>query len=555
MFFKVTGVLVGVLLLASFAYAGPLDVVEEEDAYVGDLVNKTVVITDNADAIDIDSDADRDKIRREMATRTIEYANEFVENFDVDDLASRLAEIFPEEYVNDFPDHIMKFIGSLDSIELDDYFASVDNVEKDDLDRIKMAYVVKSLAEHAPPPGGNEGHGEVIEIDVPGITREEEIEVVVIGDQDFLDKMAEYEDGFTEAYKYQVPKSHATDKEREESDGEGAIEECTDNFEEQIANMVKLAQMKDGLDNSRTSNWWRNLQGAGVEQCEGEDDGNKTFNGNDQFGSDAYQDDDGIWWRVKGDWWVHRHEDGTIRSFAQEEVDGFDPYRPPALVSGAQLLSTELKIFESDDALSCDMGKFRELVCNAEQKVLYIDYEHFPKGMKPGKISEGLWGYSEDGKPIEVSWYDPSIATPEQLAEGLRMDTHILPDGTEAPAPEEVIVDSDHPRGNTADGSGNWDLMVVRGIYWKDIRIPIYEYDMSYAVSYPDTEDPDEENAPKVKTEDVVLRMEKEVDAYDTPPDLITYIVPPLLEAPLPPTTYTRNEYPLGVSYSGSGGN
>lgn len=542
---------------ALVAATDPLAVVSAPDGHggtpiVGYLKNKSAVITDAAAKdLDVGSVEDRDQIRRQVARTTVEYANEFVKNFDAKELAERLKKIYREEDVGVLPDHVMKFIGSLDMVEIDDFFegANVDK-EKTDLDRIKMAYVIKSLSEYATPPGGPEGHGEAVDETVPTIDPNESIhgQIAAYGDVEFKNKMEEYENGFRRSYKFQVPQPHATDKEREESGGEGAVMETTDNFGGMIPQMQEIGRMVDGLQNSRTTNWWRNLQAAGVEQASGPDDSSK----NGVLGSDAYQGADGSWWRVKSDWWFHSHEDGTIRSFAQENTS---LYRPPALEAGAQLLSTEKKMIESDELLTTDLGKFRALVTNAEQKVLYIDYEHFPKGMTPGKISEGIWGYGEDGKPISVAWFDPSLCTPEQMEGGIRFDWHELPDGTAAPQPEEVVVDSDHPYGNTADGTGEWDLMVIRAVYWKDIQIPIYQYDLSYKESgYPEEVAKDEEQLAKVKSEDVVLQMEKEVDAYDYPPDLVEYLIPPLLEPPLPPTTFTRNEYPMGVSYGGMGG-
>jgi hypothetical protein len=531
-----------------------LDAVNADpQSYVGEIKNRAGTITgDEAEGLDVDQLEDRDKIRREASSDIIEYANEFTRNCDVQELKQQLCEVFPEEYVNQIPDHVMTYIHSLDMIELDDYFAKTDNnPEATKLDKIKMAFVMMSLAAHAVPPGGELGHDQVVDEDVPTVDdgwREDlSADAQQYGDPDFLDKMSTYEDGFLEMYEYKVPAPRATDQE----EGEGAIKECTDNFDRMVPRLQEIAQMANGLDNSLTTNWWRNLQGAGVEQC-AEGESSLNMQGANQFGSEAIEGEDGTFWRVKEDWWFHKHEDGTIRSFAQEATDTYDPYQPPPLNSGAQLLATEIGVLESDDPFSCDLGKYRALISNAEQKILYIDYEHFPKGMQPGKISEGIWGYSEDGNPIAVGWFDASLCTPEQTEEGIRFDYHFQPDGTQMEQPEEVAVSSDYPE--ELDPEGHWDMMIIRAAYWADINIPIYEYNRSYQASYPEEEGTDPEEAPHVKVEDVVLRMEKEVDAMDVPPDLVPYTIPPLLEPPLPPTTFTRNEYPLGVSYSGRGG-
>jgi len=505
-----------ILVIAAAAFAGLTPVVAPaadspltatQGSYVGDLRNKTLVLVNHGE-YDITKDADRARLQREVGKRTIDYMNEYTKNFDLDALKKHLERIFPAQHVDQLPSHVVDFIHGLDNVEIDDYYAGKDNdATKSLYERKQMAFVMQNLFEHNPPPGGpGVGPATVSEDPVPTVDHHDSM---VWGDPKFRASMKTYEAEFLESFKYQVP----APKQKDTDEGEGAYRERTDDGDSIIDMMVDIGAMPNGLVNSLTAPGWREMQADGVEP-----DPNNPGH-----------------WRVKPDWWHHRHSDGTVWSIPQETVGDADPYRPAPLVSGAQLMSTELDIFASAEPTTCKLGRFRQLVCNAEQKVLVVDYEHYPKGMAPQKIAEGAWAPTRDGNAIVH-------------IENGGWDLHHALDGTPVPPPTETIVPSNHPYGNTADGTGDWDLMVIRAVYWEDIQIPIYEHNLSYQMSYQD-EPQDEASAPKVKSEDVVLRMEKECDAYDTPPPLPDYIIPPLLEPPLPPTTLTREEYPLGVQY------
>jgi len=161
------------------------------------------------------------------------------------------------------------------------------------------------------------------------------------------------------------------------------------------------------------------------------------------------------------------------------------------LQSGAELVSTELDSFSED----IKMSKFRALVSHGEQKVLYVDYEHAPDGFE-------LNAHEIDRNPFRENGVDPKV----------------------------VVVDSNHP-------SGGYETMIIRNVCFRDISIPIMMID--------------EANDTKVKVEDEILKWEKEVDTWDKPPIPVDYIIPPLLEGPLPPTTFTRDQYPLAPSWGG----
>lgn len=245
-----------------------------------------------------------------------------------------------------------------------------------------------------------------------------------------------------------------------EVDQSAIIEEDPNDYVENMKYLKEIAA-KGGLPNSVTSQKWIDGQADCVDD-----------NGNAKPGV-----------------WIHTHADGTIRDFPQ------DSYKVPPLRSGLELACTEL------DALTpkTPLNQYRDLVSHAEQKVLYVDYEHYPEGMEP---------------------------TPNDI------------DVNKVGAPgEQVVTDSDHPYGNTKDGTGNWDKKIIRAVYWRDIAVPILCID--------------ERDGEKCTVADLMLYWEKMVDAYDTPPDRLVYMIPPLLEPPLPPTTFTRNQFPLKPTYGG----
>ena len=242
-------------------------------------------------------------------------------------------------------------------------------------------------------------------------------------------------------------------------------EDKNDYLDQTSLSLVKAIAAAGGLPNQITSQNWLDMEADGVEQLP---DGS---------------------WRVKKDWWAHTHADGTIRDFQQDNYDA----KP--LHSGSEVLATEL---ESIKPSGMKMSQFRAALSNAEQKILYIDYEHAPKGVNLAeyKIKHPVKGFN----------------------------------------PIQVVVPSDHPYGNTKSGTGQWDTMIVRNACWKDIAIPIHVKNDKLGID--------------VKLEDLVLKWEKEVDLYDVRQDF-NYLIPPLLEPPLPPTTLTRNQYPMAPSWGG----
>jgi hypothetical protein len=381
----------------------------------------------------------RDKIRGIVSKKTDRYLHNFVAGFDPEEVKKQLAK--HQEAQSVVPGDVMAFIGSFDKIEIDDQF------DEKGTEKAKMLFIFKSLLEFNNPE------------DFPDSAKSAAIEQKDI-EQSSAEVALEHERDNQEALKARDYEKNNYRKYHFEIDQSKVIKEDPSDYVENMKLLKEIAA-KGGLPNSVTSQSWLDMQADCVDD-----------NGNPKPGV-----------------WVHTHADGTIRDFPQ------DSYAVPPIESGRELACTELDALKEDTPLR----QYRDLVSSAEQKVLYVDYEHYPEGMEP---------------------------TPADI------------DVNKVGAPgEQVVTDSDHPYGNTKDGTGPWDKKIIRALYWRDISIPIVMID--------------DRDGARALVSDVLLLWEKMVDAYDTPPDRIPYIIPPLLEPPLPPTTLTRNQFPLVPTYGG----
>lgn len=402
---------------------------------------KTTMFVDRGNDFPLDlanesaSAATRDRIRKAVSERTAQSLVHFVAGFDPDEVKAGLAR--HRERGSSIPADVTAFIGSVDTIELDDAF------EKDNkkADAAKKLFVFKTLLSFDAPEAEEASSGSArIGRETDGMTADADA-------AKRLQAIKLHEKTKRRKYRFEIEKSKV-------------IREDPNDYVENMKYLKEIAA-KGGLPNSVTSREWINSQADLV-------------------------DDKGD---AKPGVWIHTHADGTIRDFPQES------YEIPPLKSGRELAATE---FDALDA-GTPMNQYRDLVSHAEQKVLYVDYEHHEKGSTPGPMT------------IDVN-------------------------RTGAPG-EQVVTDSDHPYGNTKDGTGNWDKKIIRAVYWRDIAIPIQMID--------------EADGEKCLVADQILLWEKMVDAWDTPPDRLVYMIPPLLEPPDPGPTYTRNQFPLVPTYGG----
>ncbi len=432
----------------------------------------------NKDVMNIESPEVRKAITQSRFKDNLKKCKNFCKNFSMDDLKKQLAKITIKELPNKIPAHILKFIGNVKDLELDDNLVGLDfggsgmsdeEEEKitDEIAKFKIAYVLKKMTLFDDP--SQLPTKDIMELAkkkwdntkkiIQKVNTDPKTELSTDEKEDIADGPDDYEKGNNVDYYFEMEKS-AIKK-----------EDKNDYLDQESLSLVKAIAAAGGLPNQITSQGWLDMQADGV-----------------------VQNPDGTW-SVKKDWWAHTHADGTIRDFQQDNYDA----KP--LQNGSEVLSTELDKIKPD---TMKMSMFRAALSNAEQKILYIDYEHAPQG------------YNLSADPVikhPVSGFNPI----------------------------QVVVPSDHPYGTTANG-GHWDTMIVRNALWKDIAIPIHVL----------SHEKDSNGAPVVDVllEDLVLKWEKEVDLYDVRQDF-HYIIPPLLEPPLPPTTLTRNQYPMAPSWAG----
>ena len=403
---------------------------------------KTTIFSDSGNEYPIDladpakSEAVRDRIRKLVRERTALSLANFVKGFDVDELKATMAR--HKDGGSAIPADVTAFIGSVDTIELDDGFAK----DTKAVDAAKKLFVFKTLVSFDLPPE------EAAPAKAARVGSEEKLLPGETEDVERANLIRLYEKTHPRQYRFEIDQAKV-------------IKEDPNDYVENMKHLKEIAA-KGGLPNSVTSRKWIEGQADCVDE-----------NGNPKPGV-----------------WVHTHADGTIRDFPQES------YEVPPLASGKALAATEYDALD----VKTPMDQYRDLVSHAEQKVLYVDYEHYPEGMTPTRDAA-----------IDVN----KVGAP----------------GT------QVITDSDHPYGNTKDGTGSWDKKIIRAVYWRDIAIPIVMIDRA--------------DGARTMVADQILLWEKMVDLWDTPPDRIPYMIPPLLEPPEPPTTYTRNQFPLRPTYGG----
>ncbi|MCK5684871.1 hypothetical protein KAJ27_12150 [bacterium] len=430
------------------------------------------------DVMNIENPEVRKSIRKSRFKNNLTKCKNFCKNFSMDDLKKQLANIKIKELPNKIPAHILKFIGNVKELELDDNLVGLDyggsgmSEEEEekitaDITKFKIAYVLKKMTMFDDP--SQLPTKDIMELAKKKWEKAKKVIAKVNADPSVKLTNDEEEEIVEAPDDYEV--TNHTDYYFEMEKSAIKKEDKNDYLDQTSLSLVKAIAAAGGLPNQITSQGWLDMQADGV-----------------------VQNPDGTW-SVKKDWWAHTHADGTIRDFQQDNYDA----KP--LQSGSEMLSTELDKIKPD---TMKMSMFRAALSNAEQKILYIDYEHAPKGFNLAS--------------------DPNIKHP---VNGFK--------------PIQVVVPSDHPYGTTATG-GHWDTMIVRNACWKDIAIPIHIL----------SHEKDAKGVPLVDVllEDLVLKWEKEVDLYDVRQDF-HYIIPPLLEPPLPPTTLTRNQYPMAPSWGG----
>lgn len=326
-----------VLTLAGLAgAAGPLDNTANRIAVP--MTSRAAAIFTDADRdLDIDDPGDRDIIRDIVDARVIQFANHFAANLDVTQLKKSLSRLVDPGMVAAVPPTFWDALTGLPQLPTDGTWTDDDTK---DLRKIRAAFMLVSMMEFGAP-------GKFALFEEPAGTRGgiERFSGEVGSDPEFLKKIKEYEDGWQRLMIVRVLGMPGG--------AEGSSDPATTGLAE-IRSL--LGSVQNGPPDSVLQTWW-----AGI--C----------NGPLKPASDL--------WKLNQSWWELNAGSDKVRARASALEGG----PKPAILSGAQLLSTEVRGITPDSLGADDL---LEKLSTADRWTVKLSFSSYPPGITLGA---GTW--------------------------------------------------------------------------------------------------------------------------------------------------------------------
>ncbi len=316
----------------------------------------SALIKDTDGDLDIDDPEDRDFIRTLVDDRVIQFANHFASNLDVDRLKESLSRLVDPAMVAAVPSSFWDALTGLPQLPRDGTWTDEDSA---DLRKVRSAYMLVSLMEFGAP-------GKFALFDDPTLGERggvEEFDAVKETPPGLLARLKEYEDAYQRLMIIRLLGAQTGP-------------------DPAVAGLNAARGLVAGIQNAPgealLQQWWGTILSGPLKPA-----------------ADI--------WRLNDQWWQLNPSSGAVQAKG-DELDSADPSKP-AILSGAQLLSTELSRIQASN-LGADA--ILERLATADNWKLEAKYQSYPIG---ADVASGVW--SVNGLTLS---YAPPGGTPKSPA-------------------------------------------------------------------------------------------------------------------------------------------